>query len=69
MKKLLSVILVAVLVASFVFTVMATDSQAKTGGDCYYECQGIYYMYCCPPGKIHIDGGGMYCTFTGWYCA
>jgi hypothetical protein len=67
MKRLFSVMLVAVLVASFVFGVMAADSQAKTH-DCRYECQGIYWMRCCPPGQTSPDRGPS-CTWTGYYCA
>ncbi|UCG62085.1 MAG: hypothetical protein JSV52_01980 [Candidatus Zixiibacteriota bacterium] len=70
MKKLLNMVLVAILVASFVFTVMATDSQAKVGGGCHYECQGIYWMECCPPGgQTSPDKGGIPCVWTGAYCA
>ena len=67
MKKLFSLALVAVLVASFVFGVMATDSQAKQG-ECRYECQDIYWMRCCPPGQTS-PASGPACVWTGYYCA
>lgn len=69
MKKLLSFALVAVLVASFVFGVMATSSQAKYG-ECYYKCgegDDCKYYICCPPGQVAPDKGPS-CTWTGSWC-
>ncbi|UCD62755.1 MAG: hypothetical protein JSW34_08285 [Candidatus Zixiibacteriota bacterium] len=68
MKKLLSVLLVSVLVVSFLVGVMATEAQAKKG-ECYYYCDGIYWMQCCPGNFPHPTQGGQNCWWTGTYCA
>ncbi len=67
MKKLLSLVLVTVLVVSFMFGAMATTSQAGQG-DCFYRCDGIYWMKCCP-GNFPTPTSGGNCVWTGTYCA
>ena len=63
MKKVLSVILVTMLAASFIVGALATESQADVPIKCWTECRGVYAVECCifqPKGGPRIQ-----CTVIG----
>ncbi len=68
MKKHLSIILVAVLVAAFVVGAVAPTSNAVSPKKCWYECLGGHYVECC---KFVVPGDGSFtkCWDTGYLCA
>lgn len=68
MKKLMSITMVLVLVAAFIFGALAPASQAVVPQKCWYDCIGGHYVECC---KFVVKGSGSFtrCWDTGYWCA
>ena len=67
MRKLLGIVLMGVLVASFAAGAFVSDAQAVAPKKCWIECVDRFALECC---RFVVPGSGSFtkCTWTGKYC-